>query len=114
MFAWPPALAAICPRRGRLGRGGCAACLTGEGFPHPVAGAEDPGDRMGDQKHGDAIHHADGLPAFFAALDPVLPDQAERICKDMRCLFESDAVMLSLVGTVLGFVPVKRIFIAIL
>ena len=62
-------------------------------------------DRVGDQKHGDAMHHADGLPAFFAALDPVLPGQAKRVAEDMCGFLESDPVMFFLVGTVLGLVP---------
>jgi len=40
------------------------------------------------------MHHADGLPALFAALDPILPGQARRIMEEMCFLFESDAVLL--------------------
>ncbi len=62
-------------------------------------------DRVGDQKHGDAMHHSDRLPAFFPALDPVLTGQTERVGKDMRCIFEGGPVMLSLIETVLDLVP---------
>ena len=44
------------------------------------------------------MHHADGLPAFFTVLDPVLPGQTEGIAEDMRCFLEGDSVMFFLVG----------------
>lgn len=64
-------------------------------------------DRVGDQEHGDAIHHADGLPAFFAALDPILPGQAKWVAEDVGRFLEGDPTMLLEVGTVFGFVPSK-------
>lgn len=63
------------------------------------------GDRVGDQKHSDAMHHAKGLPAFFAVLDPVLPGEAEGIAEHLHGHLKGDPVMLSLVGAVLGLVP---------
>lgn len=60
---------------------------------------------MGDQKHGDAMHHAKGLPAFFAVLDPVLPGEPEGVTEHLHGHLEGDPVMLSLIGAVLDLVP---------
>lgn len=59
-------------------------------------------DGMGDQQHCDAAHYADGLPALFVVLDPVLDGQAKRIMEDLRGLLKGNPVMLLLVEAVLS------------
>lgn len=63
------------------------------------------GDGVGNQKHGDAMHHAKGLPAFFALLDPVLPGEPEGVAEHLYGHLKGNPIMLPLIGAVFGLVP---------
>ena len=69
---------------------------------------------MGDQKHGDAMHHAKGLPAFFAVLDPVLAGEAKRVAETCAATSKAIPSCLRWLERFLVSSQAKRIFMSYL
>ena len=67
-------------------------------------------DRMSHQEKRDAMHNADGLPAFFMVFNPVLSGQAQRITEHPQGQCKRNAFLLKLIGKILVLIPCESGF----